>query len=398
MRTPLEILLSPQEAAQILRQQGGLGAMDLTLQEIINAGARALAWVDQLQTNLPAEQREQIWRRIDRVGHEASPAEPMTYNPTIIIALYEEARSALLPGLADILEGRGDLPTALPGGLALADAMPGIRKVHTAYSRASRWIMLSRWRLQLSKSSRDFRPWLRLQAEREALMDLARQWTGASAETRRNAVHLAVSACPIGGQSLAKCTREAARLVLSGNSRRAERWFAGIFERGRSAYDEKFLIPSAHAGTKATHDGAVLRLKFFTENIPAEILQWIASEVALAWNNSVLNIEVSAEPGRRPLGRVHVLWEAGALPHVDSIGGSEITMDANTPLWLEHTRTVMQHEFGHVMAFPDCYTEFWDDEADAFMFYTLDPTDRMCALSGETVARHGLALTQAYTR
>jgi hypothetical protein len=395
---PLEVQLTEAEAHELLLAQGSLGAMDVTLEAIIHSGARALAWVDQLQANVPVAEREQIWRRIDRVGHEASPSAPMIYNPGIISSLYEEARAELLPGLADILEGSGDLPPALPRGIALSDAMPAIRKVHTAYSRASRWIMLSQWRSQLAKGARDFRPWLRLNAEKDALLGLARTWPDVSTVARENLANLAISSCPIGGQSETKCRRDARRIIRSDNADNAVRWLEGVFARGQSAYDEKFNVPSPHSGTSVTREGDVLKLKFFTQNIPAQILQWIADEVALAWNNATLQVEVSADALPWPgFGNVRVLWEAGALPHVNGIGGSEITMDANTPLWLEHTRIVMQHEFGHVMAFPDCYTEFWDDENEAFMFYTLDPADRMCALSGETVPRHGAELTRAYS-
>jgi hypothetical protein len=67
-------------------------------------------------------------------------------------------------------------------------------------------------------------------------------------------------------------------------------------------------------------------------------------------------------------------------------------MDRDMGLWLEQSQATLIHEFGHIIGFPDCYVEFWDERDEAFVFYSLDPTDRMCALSGETLPRHRQAL------
>jgi hypothetical protein len=90
------------------------------------------------------------------------------------------------------------------------------------------------------------------------------------------------------------------------------------------------------------------------------------------------------------------VWEEGATPHVDNAPGTTITMDANSPLSEYDVQWTIRHEYGHVLGFPDCYEEFYDEEAEAFVSYQLDVTNLMCSRRGKLKQVHYDELKRAY--
>jgi hypothetical protein len=108
------------------------------------------------------------------------------------------------------------------------------------------------------------------------------------------------------------------------------------------------------------------------------------------WNGWQLELQFTANAA------VHVNFEAGAVPNVNGTGGDTITMDANTPLEEETTKYALRHEFGHVLGFPDCYLEFYDDVEKVMISYQIDVTDIMCSRAGKFKQRHFDDLKKAY--
>lgn len=97
-------------------------------------------------------------------------------------------------------------------------------------------------------------------------------------------------------------------------------------------------------------------------------------------------------------GTAHLRFVPGASPHTDKVGGSEITMDENVPLEQNMTALVFQHEFGHVLGFPDCYQEFFDEDAQKFVNFQLDLGNVMCSVTGKVTDFHREQLRNAYAR
>src|SRR5439155_5532825 len=92
----------------------------------------------------------------------------------------------------------------------------------------------------------------------------------------------------------------------------------------------------------------------------------------------------------------HIVWEAGATPHVESAPGSTITMDENSLLSEYDVQWTIRHEYGHVLGFPDCYHEFYDVEEEVFVSYQLDVTNLMCSRRGKLKETHYNELKKAY--
>ncbi len=372
------------------------------LQEVVRVGARALDWVDLLQKEVPLAERAQIWRRADHVGHEASPAAPLIYNPDLILESYRKALAAAPASVAEALQSSAPLPTLAPHGLSAKEVVAAVREVHTVYSRASRWLVLYQWHSSLTKASRDFRSWLKLDREHVALTALTQQWSQLTNEERDHFVGKISEVCPLAYEdSAAKCRSAFSGLKDPKKGDKARQWLEILLTRGRRVYDAKFGVHEVHDGVETTTKGLMHLIAMPTYGMDLDFFTWLRERVTEGWSfkdaggKQTLKVQLFDTTDSGP-DALKVEWENGALPHVNGIGGDVITMDANAPRWLEHTQTVMRHEFGHILGFLDCYTEFWDDELASFNYYALDVTDAMCALSGQFLDRHRDALLRGY--
>ena len=91
-----------------------------------------------------------------------------------------------------------------------------------------------------------------------------------------------------------------------------------------------------------------------------------------------------------------LVFEDGAVPHVNQVGGNTITLDANTPTDEYSVQWTLRHEFGHLLGFKDCYLEFYDHVEKQFVNYQLDLTDIMCSEAGNFTAHHSSELRRVY--
>lgn len=147
----MHFLLKPSDFQAFTKTRGAdqLGS-------IINMGARLLEWVDVLQKDVPQAEREQIWRRIDRVGNEPTPGNPMYYNERIILENFEKVAAATPEAVLNVLRARTPLPTNPPAGFDVKTLVEYLRPLHMLYSRTSRWLVLYDWRYQLKKTTATF--------------------------------------------------------------------------------------------------------------------------------------------------------------------------------------------------------------------------------------------------
>ena len=88
-------------------------------------------------------------------------------------------------------------------------------------------------------------------------------------------------------------------------------------------------------------------------------------------------------------------FEPGTTPHVNGAGDT-ITMDANQALNEYDSTWTIRHEFGHVLGFPDCYVEFYDEEAGLMINYQIDTSNLMCSRRGHLQDKHFQQLKKHY--
>ncbi len=48
----------------------------------------------------------------------------------------------------------------------------------------------------------------------------------------------------------------------------------------------------------------------------------------------------------------------------------------------------IRHEFGHVLGFPDCYIEFYEQASGEIINYQIDTSNLMCSRMGHIQEKH----------
>jgi hypothetical protein len=128
---------------------------------------------------------------------------------------------------------------------------------------------------------------------------------------------------------------------------------------------------------------------------------WVSHAVENAWSTShftttLQDVLTEGASALETVPSLDILWSFSELSHAQDIGSAELILNQALEDGSELSEATVQHEFGHVLGFDDCYQEYWDEKQNAFVFYTLDPHNRMCAAEGETLAGHIKALTHVY--
>jgi hypothetical protein len=88
-----------------------------------------------------------------------------------------------------------------------------------------------------------------------------------------------------------------------------------------------------------------------------------------------------------------LIFTPGITAHVNQLAGDEIHLDANS---FQQQTVTAAHEFGHILGFPDCYIEFYERENRQMIYYSLDDSNYMCALSGQFKDEHLIELRRSY--
>jgi hypothetical protein len=116
------------------------------------------------------------------------------------------------------------------------------------------------------------------------------------------------------------------------------------------------------------------------------------------WQNWQLSLDfISPEQMMGPLALIpHLEFQPGVTPYA-IMGKGVIVMDKNRPVTDASAQWTIRHEFGHILGFPDCYLEFYDEERATIVNYEIDSDNIMCSRHGRLQPLHYYFLKQIYS-
>ena len=165
----------------------------------------------------------------------------------------------------------------------------------------------------------------------------------------------------------------------------------------RSHYDSYFKIPTSRSDvTWTSADPELLSIPFKNPGRD-DVKIWLSTNIEDEWKWEGWQLRLAFQD-QGDNNMTHVVFQAGATPHVNAIAGSEITMDANRSINEYTARWTIRHEYGHVLGFPDCYLEFYDAASATMISYQLDITNLMCSRRGHLQQSHYDELKRVYYR
>lgn len=362
---------------------------DDPLKIILDAGKRNLDWLDVINGPRQVGQRLELSTAATQTG---TPIElPGTSNREIVLRQWNDELAVLPTSMKDVLVG------TTPGGATPAvgdvEFLDHARKVDKIYQRASRWLLQEPNLLgYAARSYMDIRGFYALGHEVD-LEGKLRGWPTLSESERTRLGGYMVGLCANSRATAASCkTRLDAAVNRDGN---AWNFYSQNRAAGQAMWDSYFKIPMTRRDiTWTSANPEELRIPFHDPG-RADVTDWLRDNIQDEWRWLNWQLFLDFQPTGDD-SMTHVVFEAGATPHVNGIAGSEITMDGNRALGEYSSRWTIRHEYGHVLGFPDCYVEFYDQPAGVMVNYQLDVTNLMCSRKGKLQEKHFLELQRAY--
>ena len=343
-------------------------------EQLLRVGPRNLEWLKLLNANASPENKIDLYPPGSSKGIPIE--EPLKYNVQILNERWSVLQNEMPPVLKDIILGTGPLPKALPVDVEVYRTWA--KKTDSAYSLGLRWRMMQPYIGYLRQNKvNDFRG---LHYIKKAEQD------GSVIPVPQLKIWVR-DVCANAKQSLSPCDRELAQVS---NRVQLMQIFAKDRMQSQTGYDDVFAVQVTRSDVQVVAPLS-LQMPFQTHANPI-INDFVKSNIEdeFKWLGGFLKINIT------PNGTANVVFMPAVTPHVDSLGGDNIVMSSEVPLDSWDTMYTMRHEFGHVLGFPDCYMEFYDDTESAFINYQFDVKNLMCSRAGRFNAVNEAALKKAY--
>lgn len=358
-----------------------------SIERSLKLGERLSLWVKKINETRTPETAIRLTSPETRISYPID--RPNKYSPKILAEEASALEKSMPKEMVDVIWGTGEIPSDTKGLDDKTFAIQG-RLLDKNYQGAARYKSLNPWREQYkTAAAADVRGYYFLTKNNITAEDL--QDVGAIDPVKLELIKDALfRTCRNKERSrVTKCQSVVNRAV-------AKNELAALYENtigaAKENWDAFFKIPTNARRKDVSWQDQTMTVPFNTPRIEKFIpyLQ-LNIEDEFRFNQWALKLNF----GTFIRGPV-LKFEAGSVPHVNRLGGNEITMDSNQPIEEYESRWVIRHEFGHVIGLPDCYHEFFDEKLDAYVNYQLDVTDLMCSRAGYMNERIFNELKEAY--
>ncbi len=388
----LDLEASSREYQVILDQLPQLttasSAEDKEIEKWLSWGKRSLQWVDLINSGRPEHQKISL---TSKETQGASPVtDPRIYNFKIIKNEWQQIQQSIPVSLRDVIWGAAALPMNIPTNEQ--EFIKWLLQVDKTYQISARYKIRKPWQLFMSGSAvRDVRGFLNIKNDLAIDKKLA-QW-GTLNQTVKNQLTKDLNQiCMNSGQISYDCKDELNQAIKKNSLVSFKnRYMVGA----QKNYDRFFNITSKRNDVIWLPNQPNLLTLPFKHPESNVILSFLKDNIEDEWRfgNWSLNLDFIHNASGTT---TYIRFIPGATPNVNGLAGSIITMDANAPLSEYNVKWTLRHEFGHVLGFPDCYFEFYDNSISAFVSYQLDVDDLMCSRRGKLLKRHYDELKRVY--
>lgn len=299
-----------------------------------------------------------------------SPDEPLKYSASLVKSWTNAALIKMSSGLRRYLLGELSLEES---NLSYDEFVAHLGGINFVYSIAARTKIMSGYLDYLKTAkARDVRgyDYLRKLSLRESILGNLEK----AEKSDQKKVKTALSGlCQNSGKSRSDCEAEIQSQFELG---KLEEFYQKYLPYGKGVWDSFFKIPDwgKHQGIEIVSEELIVPFKDPGEKYREFIKVNIEDEF--------LYLDFGVKVDLKDDALLNVKFEKGVTPNVSRLGGDQITMDANQDVTDPRAQRTIRHEFGHVLGFPDCYHEFFDEEEGVFVNYQLDSSNIMCAGSG----------------
>jgi hypothetical protein len=279
--------------------------------------------------------------------------------------------------MKDAVDG-GKFPASLP--IDDETFLGHARKLNKIYESATRFKMLEPYRESYKdEKTRDVRGYYFLKQNNWTALRLKNEFSKLE-ETEKKQVSDALMGICINHSGAEPACQVVLKEAIRNNS--VDEFYLENIKSAEENWNQFYYIPDEAKRTDITWSESMPNLASipFTDPKNQKIKNYLQVNIEeeWAWKGWELKL-VFGQYKDAP----KVKFKPGVTPHVNGLGGNTIVMDENMPVEEYSSKWTIRHEFGHVLGFPDCYHEFYDDSIKAYVNYQLDVTDLMCSRAGD---------------
>ncbi|MFN8945936.1 MAG: hypothetical protein ACK5WZ_15070, partial [Pseudobdellovibrionaceae bacterium] len=322
--------------------------------------------------------------------------QPKTYSPAIIKKQLEDLRLGIPTQLGEIILGVGEM--IYPLVVSDDDYLNWARQIDKLYQSAARWKMMVPYLDYLAeRKQEDIRGFYFLNKEENLENNLVTWKSLPASDQARLSTHL--QGLCLQNKPTDTCLRKLSQAVtqIAQNPRGIFDFYIEAKPKAEGVYNKFFNVvnPRPEAVWTSFDNGAnsILKLPFQNPN-NSTILDFLQVNIEDEWKfaNWKLVLDFTLE------APVFVVFKPGVTPNVNGLGGNQITMDANQPITEFGTQWTIRHELGHVLGFPDCYIEFYDQTKKEMVSYQIDINNIMCSRAGRLQQIHVEQIQKNYSK
>lgn len=359
-----------------------------SLSIVLDTGKRNLDFFDYLNSlRAPADKME-LWTEANTIAYPMNA--PSLNNRDIIRGKYDTIMRTMPSDLNKVLAGTGSFPNT--AGIPDNEYLDWARQLDRAYQSASRWLLMEPYlALYAQRAEDDVRGYVFFRDDPSAVAKLP-GFDKLPAKEQDDFKKSLTQVCMNSGKDKAGCTRE---LQTSITAKTVANFYSKYLPSSKAKWDEFFDLGAVRSDIRWTASTDPEAFIPFNEPATQEIHDWLRDNIQDEWKWAGWQLKLDFKTsGNNP----NIVFVPGATAHVNGLGGNQVTMDANRNIQHYSQKWIIRHEFGHVLGFPDCYAEFYDDSDRVMVNYQLDITNLMCSRRGKLQEAHFLEMKKHYKK
>lgn len=382
-----QTLMAHPDCVSVKAPMGGIGSnvsSDRVDNVIIASAIKAKEKLDELITlfNRSRVRKINVYSALDTVS---TLDQPLIFSPAIIAQKLESLKAEMKPELKKAIFENGLASINL---ITEVDIKKYGSKISGLYDLAIRYDHLIKNKTYyIDRSNKDVRGFYYFQTKKTTAQSLV-DFRFFDDSTKRDITSALMGICKNNKIKAYTCQREINTAVRRDNVHAVySKYINGAIHNWNSF----FLIPNTAVRTDVIYRNGILEVPF--KSAESKEIQDFLTTIETTWTKFGVGVSLNFQQADNI---PNFSFKTNAVAHVNKLGGNNIVMNAGSDMNSAGAKFTISHEFGHVLGFPDCYIEFYDEEQDAFINYQLSKTDLMCSSQGKVTLRMKKEVERVY--